>query len=260
MAKLKEILQRRFNILYCALNKDSFESVEKYRNIASMKSCCIVGSGPSLCVEDLELLYDKGIPCFGTNRLYKIYSDTRWRADYYAIFDQGLSHDRQVISEVASYGHDAFFINKEASWEVRTYGRKICPVMVDWSRDNLINPQFSMDCAKRIFGIGTVTYCCMQLAYYMGFRKIYLIGMDNKYTMTHTEDGRYFKEIGRPTYFSNLERCDKSIKCGAIWEMNIGYDYAERISERLGFKVYNSTRGGHLETFKRIRLEDWLNE
>ena len=37
--------------------------------------------------------------------------------------------------------------------------------------------------------------------------------------------------------------------------MEIAYEYAEKYSREHGFRIYNATRGGHLEVFERVNLE-----
>ena len=55
--------------------------LKKYKNIHKGQRCFIIGTGPSLSVEDLEKL--KGEITFGSNRIFEIYSQTDWRPTYY---------------------------------------------------------------------------------------------------------------------------------------------------------------------------------
>ena len=42
-------------------------------------------------------------------------------------------------------------------------------------------PLFSEDVARVVYGGATVTYACIQIAVYMGFKEIYLLGVDCNY-------------------------------------------------------------------------------
>ena len=42
--------------------------------------------------------------------------------------------------------------------------------------------------------------------------------------------------------------------------MRIGYQAAKEYADAHGIKIVNCTRGGMLETFKRMKLEDVLKE
>ncbi len=41
--------------------------------------------------------------------------------------------------------------------------------------------------------------------------------------------------------------------------MEVAYEYAEKYSREHGFRIYNATRGGYLEVFERVNLNDVLN-
>ena len=45
------------------------------------ESCFIIGNGPSLKAEDLELLKNNNIFCFASKRINLIYDKTSWRPD-----------------------------------------------------------------------------------------------------------------------------------------------------------------------------------
>lgn len=52
-----------------------------------------------------------------------------------------------------------------------------------WSTDDKSGlPLFSNDCSKCYYASGTVAYLMLQLAVYMGFREIYLLGIDMSYS------------------------------------------------------------------------------
>ncbi len=56
--------------------------IKGLKDLYSEKTCFVVGNGPSLCAEDLQRIYKKKIPCFGSNRVFKIFDKTDWRPDF----------------------------------------------------------------------------------------------------------------------------------------------------------------------------------
>ncbi|HJD45240.1 MAG TPA: hypothetical protein H9909_00215, partial [Candidatus Mediterraneibacter norfolkensis] len=61
--------------------------------------CFVIGNGPSLTAEDLELL--KGEITFAANRIYMLFDRTDWRPTYYFCADYVLyGTDHRKISEV----------------------------------------------------------------------------------------------------------------------------------------------------------------
>ena len=74
-------------------NKAVCDELKKYKNIHQGQRCFIIGTGPSLTTDDLELLKDE--ITFGSNRIFEIYSRTDWRPTYY------MNQDFQLIEKYA---------------------------------------------------------------------------------------------------------------------------------------------------------------
>ena len=70
--------------------------LKKYKGIHCGERCFIIGNGPSLSPQDLEMLRDE--ICFAANRIYDIYAQTTWRPTYYGI--QDLFVLREISQEV----------------------------------------------------------------------------------------------------------------------------------------------------------------
>ena len=106
---------------------------------------------------------------------------------------------------------------------------------------------YSADVAKQVGWGYTVTYCAMQLLTYMGFSEIYLLGMDCSYP----KGVKCYKD------FRSEADIAKGLKDGQIMdEYIIGYMAAKQYCDRIGVKVYNATRGGHLEVFPRVNFDE----
>lgn len=96
----------------------------------------------------------------------------------------------------------------------------------------------------------TVTYSMIQAAVALGFKEIYLLGIDFNYQMS--ADGKvddnlsYSKElntkfkVGSPNMDYNLQ----------------AYMEAQRYCTNKGISIFNATRGGKLEVFDRVNLDD----
>ena len=62
------------------------------------ESCFIIGNGPSLKAEDLELLKNNNIFCFASKRINLIYDKTSWRPDIWAASD--LDYVETYLDEI----------------------------------------------------------------------------------------------------------------------------------------------------------------
>ena len=95
----------------------------------------------------------------------------------------------------------------------------------------------------------------------MGFDEIYLLGMDNRYKFSQLRDGTIIRNEGVCNYFGEEAKEEPLPKTAPeTWEMDVAYEYAEKYSREHGFRIYNATRGGFLEKFERVNLDEVLSQ
>ena len=225
--------------------KESYHSFQgKYKN---SEKCFIIGNGPSLRVEDLERISANGYVTFAANRIYKMFPETSWRPTYYGVCDSTLfKKSEEEIKSVESTKFIPLDIYDKLAHDKSQYH---VFSRVPFSYFNL-PPKFS-NSIDHIFGEGgTITYHFMQLAVAMGFKEIYLIGMDFSFSFGIGADGKYFED---KTVKSNHFGADKStIDVAPNIYFNLqAYRKAEQFTRSHGVRIYNATRGGKLEVFER---------
>lgn len=229
--------------------------IKVYKNKHDGQRCFIIGNGPSLTAEDLNLL--KNEVTFAANRIYNIFDRTDWRPTYYVVQDTLLLNEIKEKANKVEAKKRFFPINMK--W-LYNYDFKDDDVAFYL---NLIGfypdlPKFSTDISKQIYEGYTVTYGAIQLAVYMGFTEIYLLGVDFNYSVTINNEGKIMKHKGVKDYFSddnnenlNLPDLEKSL---------LAFKAAEKFANENGLKIYNATRGGKLEVFERIELDVLFNK
>lgn len=222
-----------------------FSKLRSYKNIHDGERCFIIATGPSLTIADLEKLYNEYT--FSMNSISKIFDDTDWRPTYYVIQDfkvfDKLKNDKSFQSLENKFAADFLFsehkINKDD--------------FIKFPLDHLdhmdIKKQsmplkFSDDAYVCVFDGYTVTYSAIQLAVYMGFKEIYLLGCDCDYS----GDKQHFADYGIKVT-SNPEN-----------RMLTAYKFAKEYADTHGLKIYNATRGGKLEVFERVNLDEVLQK
>ena len=216
--------------------------VQKYRNKHVNDRCFIVATGPSLRVEDLDTLKANNEICISMNRIYNIFDKTMWRPNYYMIQDLKMIEDlKETIAELD-------LPVKFVSGSSQEYWRqKISKESIKFNYVSFIEmnkkPFFSSRVDKCIYEGMTVTYACLQMAVYMGFKEIYLLGLDHNYSSNLYAGSNHF--AGYDT--------DKTIRLNTVYiEQNeLAYISAREYAEQHGIKIYNATRGGKLEVFER---------
>ena len=122
---------------------------------------------------------------------------------------------------------------------------------------------FSTDASKVTYAGCTVTFTCMQLAFYLGFKKIYLIGVDFNYDMPsdlkvqntygvsvldmESDDPNHF----HPSYFGKGQRWHDP----QVEKMGQAYAEAKKVTEAHNVQIFNATIGGRLEIFPRVNYD-----
>lgn len=232
---------------------DQTDQFIEWKDSHKGERCFIVGNGPSLTMSDLELL--KGEFCFGANQIFFAFDKTSWRPDVYLTVnvDTFLAY-RQEIDDLDS---KIKFIDSKAL----DYGVEI--------RDALYlkhgtfaegDELFSSDISKYYYNGGTVVYTALQTAVYMGFKYIYLIGVDNNFTIEKSKDGGIIKN-NIQNHFYTAEEDKKTENLYATVDVNHlseSFEIAQDYAAKNGIRIYNATRGGKLEVFPRVTLEDVL--
>lgn len=222
----------------------SHKELRQFKNIHKGKRCFLIGNGPSLTYDDLEVLRTHGEITFGVNRIYLSFEKTKWRPDYYVAVDSiVIEQDAQIIKK---YNFSAAFIGDNYSEDL-IFDKNNFHY---FSRmpNYFENDSFSLDIEKYIFGGNTVIYDAMQIAVYMGFREIIILGVD----MTQTGQGEsipHFYEI------SNQEK-ERQLTKGNIENPLKAFSIAKEVAEKQDVKILNATRGGNVEIFERVNFEN----
>lgn len=217
-------------------------SLEKFKELYKGKRCFVIGNGPSLSMADLDKLSEKKEICFGSNGIFYAYDRTIWRPNYYVITD--FLKYKEYYNRIKQFDGNTVFARKFYNMEGMDYA----------VNTNIFNspPQrnvyeFSDDITKAVYSGITITYNMLQIAAYMGFSEIYLLGVDFSFETLNGEGTNHFDK-----------RYEENAKMNDIFyrEENIAaYQTAEIYSHDHGFRIYNATRGGQLEVFERVNFD-----
>lgn len=244
-------------------NRDSqhFETTTYGKAIRDLKDshkgekCFVIGNGPSLTAEDLNRLQDSGIPTFAMNRVFKFFSQTKWRPTYYISEDILILKD--TIPDVEAIPSKITFIPVNLHWYENVDVKGARYFWMDYNSELKESFGLSLDCAHAVRCRGTVTSTCIQFAVYMGFTEIYLLGIDHNYSKSIDMSGNVVEDSSVKDYF--VDNYDTDIKNQVVHDMRgptLAFCDVEQLSRKLGtFRVFNATRGGKLEVFERVDFD-----
>jgi len=227
----------------------------------------IMGNGPSLNETPLEKL--AGEHTFGLNRVYLLFDRISWKPTFLTLSDWFIGPD--CADELNSLegmtlffperfrgllrdGPDVYWywIKRHVSWEGKP-----------------VEERFAYDIARGVTPMWSVTNIAIQIAFYMGFDPIYLIGCDCNYKVldtvkqsgpdrygdgvldnlesTRDDDPNHFD----PRYFGRGYRWHNP----AVPRMMAGFANCREGVEAAGGHIYNATVGGKLEVFERVDFD-----
>lgn len=232
------------NISYKIAEYDDI--VKKYKNIHKGKRCFILGNGPSINETNLDSIKDE--ITIGVNSIYNIGD---FPIKYYCIVDKtALFRAHKAISNMDTI----LFLSGNASLQYllkqKMYDKYFSnpPILTRYLGQIPTSKSYDHlgDLHIGVYGGCTVIGFAIQLAYYMGFNEIYLLGCDCDFSKGH-----HFDKSNVKTFFG--EYGDEV----AGWkDIFFSYNVVKKLAEDNGCKIYNATVGGKLEIFERKKLEE----
>lgn len=243
---------RIVNAFNLAEEKNKYFSPElaKFKNMHKGDTCFIIGLGPSLRADDLSLLYQNHIISFSVNHIAKFFNDTEWRPEYYVLTDKNkfadpnLTHPEQLCIKNAflTEAQEEFWRKNKSQKNIKFHRRQNLPDM----EEELFSENVAKVCG---FG-GNCVYICLQIAVYMGFANIYLLGMD----LTDMSQG--IDQVATYKHFYQEKVPDQ------VWLRSVlkGYLSARKYADSHNIHIYNATRGGYLEIFDRVNFDSLFQD
>jgi len=231
-------------LLYAYSRPDFWQNALRVRRFSGRHTgdrCFIIGNGPSLQRMDLSLLRHEYT--FGLNRIYLKFSELGFATTYHVTVNRLVLE--QCADDISNLDMPRFI-----SWP----GRHHLP-----RQDGLhyLGPHLCAHFSKRpwlhLWEGSTVTFVAMQLAYYMGFGEVILIGVDHDFetkgpphqeVTSQGEDKNHF----HPDYFGK----------GFRWQLpdlegsERAYWRAKEAFEGNGRCITDATIGGKLEVFPKV--------
>lgn len=218
--------------------------IEQVKNIHEGKRCFIVATGPSLTMADLNTLWKNQEICISVNDIWRAFENTDWRPQYYIAVDYRALRDDEDVMEKLDIAYLFLGDTYEDYWSRSHKGNLLKHHQV-YEHPEERYPKFSHDFARKSYHGFSVTYNAIQLAVYMGFKEIYLIGVDFSYADSKKDEkyGHFYKE-------------DKLTAIGHVKQVTLAYKAAKMYADTHDIKIYNATRGGKLEVFPRVNFDD----
>jgi hypothetical protein len=231
--------------------RENQERVRSFQDLHTGKRCFLIGNGPSLRRMDLSPLRDEFT--IGLNRIYLIFPEIGFSTTYLAVVNELVIE--QTTSDLRQLSVPRFI-----TWRARKWLRGV-PGVHFLDTDYTGPENFITDMTGRIFEGFTVTYVALQLAYYMGFEEVILIGVDHNYTTQGTPNTTVVSQGDDPNHFAPAY-----FGKGFRWQLpdlegsERAYSMAREAYARAGRRVLDATVGGKLTIFPKADYGQLLRE
>jgi uncharacterized Rossmann fold enzyme len=248
---------------YIYLNKNEqaiFNLKDKYKG----SRCFLIGMGPSLKIEDLLLI--KNEYTFSCNKIFLSFNQLNWMPSFYSVADLLVAENNKIeINRINKNKHIIKLFSKSVKQYFHCQNDIIYIDELGCKKKN--SYCFSDNLVKGYYSGTTVSYRMIQQAVYMGFKEIYLLGMDFNFIIPKKKEYNIHKKIKDPILVNGPEvnHFHKDYrKTGEKWtipKLDIQYkafQCAKSYCDKNGINVINISRDTKLDVFPRKTLDDVL--
>ncbi len=233
-----------------------------YRDKYKGQRCFLIGNGPSLRMEDLEKL--DGEVSFACNIIYKVFDKVRWRPTYHFISDVVAIHAINEEGMLDKILERPLFSNKDVYAKLKRL-QDVGEGVIYLNRINQQKYRVSRNpLAYYVPAQATVMTLMIEMAVFMGFAEIYLLGVDCTNTFTEGHFEKSYTDKSVDDY--NLEWVRKKTNRPNLTLFELGeerrlrsldaYRKLKEYADSKQVKIYNATRGGALEVFERVDFDE----
>jgi hypothetical protein len=205
-----------------------------FKNKFTDQTCLIIGNGPSL--RNIPDYFLDKYTTFGSNKIFMRYTPTFYTAVNKLVIEQNRTPITRLKSEK--------FLPRGTG--IPCHELSITRVK-----------KFCYDVVNEIYEGYTVTFVSLQLAYFMGFTTVGLVGVDHKYKFDGKPNEVHLMSKDDPNHF------DSEYFKGQLWnnpdlmQSEASYTMAEIAYTEHGRKIINLTEGTELNVFEKGDIKEW---
>lgn len=251
-------LGQRVDILRWQYSRAEIQNRRRLHNMHNAywgRRCFVIGNGPSLAQTDLRRL--AGEITIGCNNLFLMFDKMGYLPTLYTVEDNLVAEDR--AEEINRIRGTTKILPRDLSY---CLSRDSDTIYINFLRRYQGFPKFSSRFDKVVYWGGTVTHLNLQLAYYIGCREVYLVGVDHSYEVSpdvqdtvivskSADESHFHPDYFGPGYRYHHPRVER---------MEKAYMAAREFAAQNNMRIFNATLGGKLEVFPRARYEDITGE
>jgi hypothetical protein len=223
------------------------ERLYRYHDIHRGERCVVIANGPSLGQMDLSCLRDART--ISMNRAYLLYREWGFCPSYYACINELVLEQFADDIERLSMPRFINFNRRQLFSNMRDDDQLM------YLRLGLnFQDRFTGDISQPMSSGGTVTFACLQLAYFMGFEEVVLIGLDHNFVEKGVPNTTEIRQSDRDESHCHPDYFPKGIKWQLpdLYRSELAYAMARQAFERDSRRVLDATIGGKCNVFPKV--------
>lgn len=252
------------------------EKLKAFKGIHKGERCFILASGPSINKQDLKPLKDEY--CIAVSQFFLHPDIEIIKPEYHCFAPQHEPFDddtNKIIfdnyTKHYTFPIKAFIGTSDYEYSYFNYLSKHPECKVDatfinyqqaphMDESNYLDSElWNLD--KHPFGLSTVIYTAIQVAYYLGFSEIYLLGVDHDYLNDlDRSDGHHFYDDKKS--YSDKEHLSKISKekwFYIYYSRWMQYRLMMQFLNKHGVQIYNASPGSYLDVFPFADYNDTIS-
>lgn len=219
----------------------SISPLTRFKNLHRGQRCVVVCNGPSLNRMDLGFLRNEIV--FGLNKIYLGLPKFGFYPRYLVAVND------KVIAQSADAYRKMTAIKFISDW-----GAHLLPAnaFTYHIRTEELPERFYRDITQGVRGGHTVTHAAFQIAYYMGFDEVVVIGMDHRFPSSGPPNAELHMQGADPNHFSPDYFRDQNWDAPNLVGSEHSYQVAHDIFQAEGRRIVDATLDGACTIFPKI--------
>jgi hypothetical protein len=232
------------------LRRSSIAGLKTLKDTHRGERCFVIGNGPSLRQTDLTRL--RGETTFGVNRIYLAFPEMGFPTSYYVCMNDLVIE--QCASDIQALPMPKFIAWRSRRWLTGSRSVEKPADNLYYLHTSYTGPRFGgADITGRLWEGATVTNITLQVAFYLGFKQVILIGVDHNYTTQGKPNSTVVSQGADPNHFNpNYFGKDFRWQLPDLDTSERGYAMARQAYEAAGRQVLDATVGGKLQIFPKV--------
>jgi hypothetical protein len=234
---------------YSLIGKTNYRELMRYKNIHSGETLFLLANGPSINQTNLSLLKGKNVMCM--NRFYIKFNELDFMPNYLVCIEE-------TVLERFSNDFENLSIPTFVNWRMRKKIKNVHYLKESFD----INPFFQPEMTNAANMGGTVTFACLQLAFFMGFSKVVILGMDHSFKETGIAGKAEIRKEDKDESHFHSNYFPKGMKwiIPDLLKSELSYTLARNFYTENNREILDATINGKCTIFKKVILEDFLSD